>query len=254
MSEYIPPVKALLVMTLFSENLPIILFWSHKSGCTSLTKWFFFQIGLLETALQHNAWIHSYREIFCSRDDYISRVSTEIAQNTKTHYKLVRNPYERAVSSFVAFIGASLFISSLEHLKPLLFNGGISFKQFLRAINEVGASIYTIDPHFCQQYVEGEKEVVNNYIYLNNIEEEIRSLEKKYNLPHSPLEEFFSSVHHNPRKKVKYPYSLANTLFTIESFNKIRSQFPSYDSFYDEETKQLVREIYKNDFQTYGYS
>lgn len=36
----------------FHEDFPLILFWSQKSGCTSLALWFFYQINLLETALE----------------------------------------------------------------------------------------------------------------------------------------------------------------------------------------------------------
>ncbi|HFJ9467067.1 TPA: RNA methyltransferase, partial [Bacillus cereus] len=28
----------------FNPNFPLILFWSQKSGCTSLAHWFFYQI------------------------------------------------------------------------------------------------------------------------------------------------------------------------------------------------------------------
>ncbi|HFK1792859.1 TPA: hypothetical protein ACGXGE_005781, partial [Bacillus pacificus] len=31
---------------LFNSNFPLILFWSQKSGCTSLAHWFFYQINL----------------------------------------------------------------------------------------------------------------------------------------------------------------------------------------------------------------
>ncbi len=30
----------------FHKDFPLILFWSHRSGCTALANWFFFQIGL----------------------------------------------------------------------------------------------------------------------------------------------------------------------------------------------------------------
>ncbi|MEC3122054.1 glyoxalase, partial [Bacillus thuringiensis] len=37
----------------YHRKFPIILFWSQKSGCTSLANWFFYQIDLLQTALSY---------------------------------------------------------------------------------------------------------------------------------------------------------------------------------------------------------
>lgn len=34
----------------FHKDFPLILFWSHRSGCTTLANWFFFQIGLFTEA------------------------------------------------------------------------------------------------------------------------------------------------------------------------------------------------------------
>ncbi len=44
----------------FHKDFPLILFWSHRSGCTSLANWFFFQIGLFTEAKKYNNFIHYY--------------------------------------------------------------------------------------------------------------------------------------------------------------------------------------------------
>jgi hypothetical protein len=56
---------------LYHPALPVVLLWSPKAGCTVLTKWFFFQIGLLDKALCYHTSIHIYKgsifikEIIC---------------------------------------------------------------------------------------------------------------------------------------------------------------------------------------------
>ncbi len=44
----------------FNPNFPLILFWSQKSGCTSLAHWFFYQINLFKQAIKYNSFIHHY--------------------------------------------------------------------------------------------------------------------------------------------------------------------------------------------------
>src|SRR5437867_1147460 len=86
----------------FHRQFPIILHWSHKSGCTSLVNWFFFQTGLLEKALQYNSWVHQYElEVYKRNSIYQQELRRHMLQSKKDMYKLVRNPYRRAVSSFL---------------------------------------------------------------------------------------------------------------------------------------------------------
>ena len=42
---------------------------------------------------------------------------------------------------------------------------GISFRQFLYYIKNFGADSPLIDPHFSQQYIEGEEMIVKTYIF-----------------------------------------------------------------------------------------
>ncbi|PEC57548.1 RNA methyltransferase, partial [Bacillus wiedmannii] len=37
----------------FHKDFPLILFWSQKSGCTSLAHWFFYQINLFKEAIKY---------------------------------------------------------------------------------------------------------------------------------------------------------------------------------------------------------
>ena len=77
-----------------------------KSGCTSLAKWFFYQIDLLQTALSYSPFIHNYEyDIYKSTPAYSVRLGIALREKQKETFKLVRNPYRRAVSSFVSLIG-----------------------------------------------------------------------------------------------------------------------------------------------------
>jgi hypothetical protein len=44
----------------YNKEFPLILFWRNKSGCSTLVKWFFFQIGILEEARKYARNVHKY--------------------------------------------------------------------------------------------------------------------------------------------------------------------------------------------------
>ena len=88
---------------LFHEDFPLILLWSEKSGCTTLLKWFFYQLGLLDDALKHSDWVHDYEnQVFKARDDYLLDLDRALDKQEKPVVKLVRDPYQRALSSYLS--------------------------------------------------------------------------------------------------------------------------------------------------------
>src|SRR4051812_41416866 len=78
----------------FHQDFPLTLFWSQKSGCTTLAQWFFFQIGLLEQAMQYSPWIHTYEhEKYITKTNHKKEVIENLLEGKKDTFKLVRNPY-----------------------------------------------------------------------------------------------------------------------------------------------------------------
>lgn len=239
----------------FHRNFPLILFWSQKSGCTSLANWFFYQVGLYETAMEHNTFIHHYEfEIYINRVGYFEKVIREIAKGSKETVKLVRNPYKRAVSSFVSLITPpGVDNPQWIPIREFIYSDGtcrkpITFKHFLLYLYANGASREGLDPHHAQQYIEGEEKVVNKYIYLEDYKNEIRNLESKYGLKEAPLEVLSNSWHHQATHMI-FEGMYAEADITDPLFPRL----PTYKSFYDKECIQLVTEIFYQDFITYNY-
>lgn len=85
-------------MLLVNDEKKIIFVTIYKSNCTVIAKIFFNYINKLREALKHNKWIHVYEQ-----DIYIKKNLLVQNKNYDNYLKLifVRNPYERAVSSYL---------------------------------------------------------------------------------------------------------------------------------------------------------
>ncbi|MGE6716969.1 sulfotransferase family 2 domain-containing protein [Peribacillus frigoritolerans] len=231
---------------LYDRTFPLIMFWSPKGGCTSLMKWFFFQIGLHQITKDYHPWIHKYRmEVHEKQNNYRNEIQKQLLDSKKETYKLVRNPFTRAVSSFFAMLTNKAI---LDQLAPNAIDG-ISFTQFLYMIKQKGVGRSSVDLHIAQQYIDEEESVIKNYIYLEDFTKELRNIEKKFGLLKSPMSDLIKSPHHMSEIMTEYGES-ADTKFTPNSFG---NRLPIYKSFYNDETRDLVSELFKKDFQAYGY-
>jgi hypothetical protein len=235
---------------LYHKDFPIILFWNPKCGCTTLAKWFYYHIGLLNQALAYSEWIHLYREeVYQIQPNYYRNLRNEILKGEKDRYKLVRNPYKRAVSSYVAGL---LVPAILEHIESERKNG-LSFKEFLYTLRDAGVERESINPHIALQYIDGEERFIQKYLKLEEFNAKIKTIEKKYHLKASPLEEIVKSPHHISQitdDSLTESYAEKNMLSAVLN----NSGFPPYQKFYDAETKQLVKDLYQKDFMMFGYS
>lgn len=245
----------------FHRQLPIILFWSQKSGCTSLVKWVYFQIGLLEKALQYDWMVHPYDiKEYKLNINHQKDMKEHILHSKKDTYKLVRNPYRRAVSAFLMLYNKQdpYWRKALVDIRKDLFNDrnstkGLSFKEFLLYIKKMGSHVGSInghfmDGHFAQQYVEGEEHFVNQCIYLENFAQQISEIEHKYGLIKSNPQKLSVSVHNHASSMI-HKGNYAEMNIHDPSFPR----FPTYESFYNKQTKRLVEEVYRKDFEMYGY-
>ncbi|WP_176345120.1 sulfotransferase family 2 domain-containing protein [Priestia aryabhattai] len=234
-------------LPLYEKDFPLIFFWSPKSGCTSLIKWFFFQVGVLQKAMDYNPWVHFYRmEVYENSDDHIIEIRKQLSNEKKDVYKLVRNPYKRAVSSFLATLGNESIMNQVAPNK----NGGLSFKEFLYHVKNIGVSKDLINNHIAQQYIEGEELLIENYVKLEDFSDSMRNIESKYKLLNSPILSLTRSSHHVSHR-MQNKGGFADIKMTIEVFN---NPMPTYESFYDDETKNLVENLFAKDFEKYKYN
>jgi hypothetical protein len=248
---------------LCAYDFPIILFWSEKAGCTNFNKWFFYQIGVLDEAM--NQSVHVYRiQMYNKQLNYSNYLRDQVLFSKKDTIKLVRNPYSRAISSFLT-ISHYCFSSRPANNRMFkdweriskLYNiesnyTGITFKQFLYYLQNVEQKINIVDGHIGQQYIDGEEAFISKYIKLENIKAELSKIEQDYGLLNCPESIFAQKNDHNFSESMIQAGNYADTVLTREMlFNK---SLPTLESFYDQEALDLCKSIFKKDFEVYGYS
>jgi hypothetical protein len=244
---------------LYHPALPVILLWSPKAGCTVLTNWFFFQIGLLDKAIRYHPSIHIYKGLYLHKRNYFHVFAS--GNPGKRTIKLVRDPYKRAVSSYFTIANYCYnkgfpnnpLSKDKERIKAKFFPHspyeGISFKQFLYYLSDLGADYTLVDGHISKQYCQEEDYLSPRIMKLENFNKEIRRLEEKYNLKRSP-QEILTAPHSYASYSEAIEFDSDSVMTPVQFRN---GPMPQYESFFDKETIQLCNHVFKDDFTKYNY-
>lgn len=248
---------------LFHPNLPIVIYWSAKSGCSAVTKWFFYQLNLLEEAYKYSYWVHNYRhEVFQKTKDYDSLLIEKIYNRESLIIKVVRNPFSRAVSSYFAlntfFENNRNFDKFQNEERKKILNYlaignsqklSFSFREFIAYLEtEKRKNI-----HFLPQTHPSERTKlvkIDRLIKLENLQEDLMDIQNELSLKKIDCERIFKSHHHVKYKNANNKFC-GDYLFPYKrSTNYI---IPRYQSFYDQKLQDSVYKLYLEDFQRYYY-
>lgn len=206
----------------FHKDFPLILFWSHRSGCTTLANWFFFQIGLFPEAKKYHDFIHYYEFwVYKNNTNYIPELQNGLLTAKKMFVNLYGIPIQGRSAPLLLADNpyASPQWESIRHCfyNDKYSNQGISFKQFLYYVQAFGSNSLAIDIHFSQQYVPGEENFIQYYIPLEDFNTQITKIEHTYDLTKSNLALLINSDHHRAHKML-YTGSYAELSITDASF------------------------------------
>ena len=114
-------------LALWHPELPLIVLWSQKSGCTTVVKWVLYQVGELEAAERHSNWVHDYEnQVFKARTGYRDGLKQAL-RDGRPVVKFVRDPAARAYSGYLELCNPRVVRSAfwqglrrqvLAHLAP----------------------------------------------------------------------------------------------------------------------------------------
>lgn len=254
---------------LYHPDFPYILFWSQKAGCTTVVKWFFAQIGLLEEALAHSRWIHDYeQQVYKKRRGYRQEVAAALAAGRHRVVKVVRDPLARAPSGFLILGERGAIVTHRRHWVQNHWDlvdawlekrgkdpaEGISFLDHLAFVAEQEArAAQSVNQHLSPQYVAGEEAFVREVVPIERFADWVRGVEGEPGVTAVDLQAVTSSSHHHastPERTAELGPRPEETPIRRGAFADGR--FPASRAFVNSRTIPLIRTVYKADFDAYG--
>jgi hypothetical protein len=244
---------------IFDNQHKIALLWSAKSACTTIVKWIFLHNGMLEEALAYDDWIHEYKDNVYQNSDYYRKGLKIFAKGGYTVVKVVRNPFDRAVSSYIAALGTGTEDGKLSSLLDRKIDSKRNSKEFSYSFREFSWHLQEeVDNLMCcvhnlRQRHQIEKNSKLHIDYLIRLEDGLfdglNRIEQNLNLHRTDFnnQSLFCSEHHTKR--------ISTDRFNgDERFVRAKSDFPIYQEFYDGEIQNTIVGTYEEDFIRYGYS
>ena len=250
-------------LPLCREDFPVIVSWSPKSGCTTILKWFLAQNNLLDEASQYSDWVHDYRQNkLCFGKSYKEMCMHYFTEKTATKYiiKVIRDPYKRAVSSYLHLLRYGILtrdwpvvteVESWKEINGLVHQKGLSFKQFLLFIVDQKLRGRTLDPHLEQQYDKTQDPRVNQFVKIENISVELEALEKRFLLNCINKNQISNSVHHN-KSSISHYWPADASLHVASDDYHTSLGTPPLEIFFNNDTLVLIRMAYWRDCEAYA--
>lgn len=244
--------------TLYSSKYNYAGLYCTKCGCSSL-KHLFIELhkNELSETDKNNVSTDTAKKIFG-----IKLGDSSINPDTFKIFVLIRNPYLRAISMYInKYIGENSHIKKSMKSKDITNKHGESFTSFLLFLKELKNKnlLNKVDGHVYEQSYDMDVPIDKiTVIKLENFEEEMKqfyskNFSDKPNLVNKVNKLFADSkiLHSN---KTKINPEINNVIENVPAFKFTeKNNIPTYDTFYNKETKKLVEEIYADDFKLFGY-
>ena len=239
---------------LYDANRKIALMWSAKAGCTTAIKWFFNLMGFLDMGLYYHPWIHVFRNQVYYKSRNFEKNILDILNGEYVLIKVVRNPYTRAVSSYVHAMKHKhehkRIPRSLAIRKP---QDSYTFREFVKHLKVSG--VESCEQHHRQQIhpleLMGLVEI-DHLVKVENFEEDLRKVERELGIPPCDFSKLNTSSHHTKRIHDPLGECVADKRFSIDK--KARGvELPAYEMFYTQDIANDVYTVYQKDFEAYNY-
>jgi hypothetical protein len=235
----------------------VIIIWSAKSACTQTLIWFFHHLGHLRSARDFHIWPHDYRDYVYYYSE-LYRDAYRLDFSTFKVIRVVRDPYERAVSSFRHMLAQGFGSDTIT--KRLRYRNigktGLSFAAFLDCLEN--SDLTNCNPHYRIQ--RHPIEDVLPIHYLINVSNEdlfkrLNDIEPEIGLPPSDMAEIAKDWlaelhwHKRPEQIMNDGSDFYTRALTVEQARA--GPWPLYEAFLTPEARERISRYYAIDLKTY---
>jgi hypothetical protein len=241
---------------LIDPSKRIIVLFSPKSACSNVVIWFFHQLGHAAAAQDYDQWPHKYR----GNVYYKSALYRRAFQQDLSRYsvlRVIRDPYERAVSSFrhVHRNGSADHLITRALGRSDIATSGLSFSEFLDFLET--CDLAKCDGHYRLQRHPLEDRLPTRYLINASTEDLYSRLNEVEADLGNPITDFskLEWLHRINRthSHVAAPFDAANTY--THRFDRAAARsgsWPGYDAFLTTEARERLARLYAADIRAYG--
>ncbi|MEA2986406.1 MAG: hypothetical protein QOD94_2660 [Alphaproteobacteria bacterium] len=234
----------------------MIVVFSPKSACTSVVIWFFHQLGHTAAARDYSSWPHRYRtEVYYKSTLYRHAYERDLSKFSLV--RIVRDPFERAVSSFRHVQKGGLADKEITRAlgRNDMSTAGLSFSEFLDFLER--CDLNTCDPHFRVQRHPLEDRLPTRHLINASTEDlfsRLNEVEADFNLPITEFGklEWLQKINskHRHVEAPAAPADAYNHRFNREAARN--GSWPPYSAFLTADARERLARLYARDIEAYG--
>lgn len=238
---------------LIDEQRRIILDWTPKSACSKVVEMFYEQMGI-HRGVHYTGFIHDYRTNHMP--NYTKVTESMLYDPAFYKFKVTRNPYDRAVSSYIHSMSYSLikdqiFRDKSEYLQD---KEHTSFTRFLewflesKDFEDGGHFHMQSHPHEHERWQQGRVSIFNRIVKVEEFDSGIKlvNVDKSTNYSYPANDDHHYHVH-----------NVSMTEYAGDTpISKLLEMpiLPPYRCFYNAKTRLLVQQIFQWDLLLYDYA
>mmetsp|Transcript_4795 Transcript_4795/g.7870 ORF Transcript_4795/g.7870 Transcript_4795/m.7870 type:complete len:278 (-) Transcript_4795:109-942(-) len=239
----------------------VIMDFTPKAACTVAVEIFLNEMGI-KYGQNYTDFVHNYREqSFYKYAGIVSKA--ELYSRDWYKFKVVRNPWDRAVSSFIhvmKYYRKDYFGHKFKAERGRHGHGNVTFEDFLeialesqisgRSLKAGGHAELQVRDLEWKAWLNGV-DIYDKIVHAEEFSKELEEVNSETQRTHFTVLPDYSK--HFIIKNEAYNGSYCGNQTWRNLLNQTGG-IPSYENFYNEKTINLVRKAFYKDIVVYGYN
>ena len=234
------------------EKIGVI--WSAKSACTTVLLWYLWRRNLLQTAQAYNSWPHTFRNQMLYADETYRRWANEVDVGSWTWLRVIRDPYNRAVSSYRHALVNGYESRKMSRRLKRPPEAGYSFEEFLDYLLRIDITICNL--HHKQQFHPLEELAMpSRVINVDKVDlmQSLAEIDAGLETPQEPLEALRAAVAKINSWHKARPSSVDRDVSAVVlTQSDATGEWPAYTCFLNRSTRAKIAKIYEVDLSRYA--